>query len=323
VIGLVAATWPSGHAFAQGAGTDRSAHLFDEGLKDMLAEHYDVGCPKLAESYKLEPLAGALFTLAECEAKWSKPARALRHYEQYLKEYHGMTKELQQKQRERPKVAEEQVKALSAQIARLTIVLPAPAPADAVVRLDGEVLDKTAMGVAQPVGPGEHQITFECAGCSPHDQKITLVAGDTRELKLGSPSDGQSSADAGTRSPASGGLSLQQWGYIVGGVGAAFLIIGIGTGAAALGKKGVVDVHCDGSACDATGIDAVHSGKTLGDVSTAGFVIGLAGLAAGVVLWVVGADAESPSPQATGVWPAIGSAPADAGSVVLKLQGAW
>ncbi len=39
--------------------------LFESGLREMRAGNYALGCPRLAESYQLEPLAGALFTLAE------------------------------------------------------------------------------------------------------------------------------------------------------------------------------------------------------------------------------------------------------------------
>ena len=37
--------------------------LFDRGLAGMRAGNYEVGCPALSESYRLDPRPGTLFTL--------------------------------------------------------------------------------------------------------------------------------------------------------------------------------------------------------------------------------------------------------------------
>ncbi len=90
VLVTLCLTWPAA-LWAQ----DRAAALFDQGLADMLAGKYDTGCPALEESYRLEPMAGALFTLAECEAQWGKSPAALEHYEQFV----ASLTEMQQAQR--------------------------------------------------------------------------------------------------------------------------------------------------------------------------------------------------------------------------------
>ena len=43
--------------------------LFNQGLEAMEAGNYEKGCPAIAESQRLDPRPGTVFTLAECEAK--------------------------------------------------------------------------------------------------------------------------------------------------------------------------------------------------------------------------------------------------------------
>ena len=80
--------------------------LFDQGLKDMLAGKYDTACPALAESFRLDPAPGALFTLAECEMSRGRLATAQTHYRDFLDRVDGMTEEGKERQQQRVEVAE-------------------------------------------------------------------------------------------------------------------------------------------------------------------------------------------------------------------------
>src|SRR5262249_52925634 len=77
-------------ALARAEETGSAAALFQTGLQQMQASRYAEACPKLAESYWLDPRPGVLFTLAECEARWEKTASALAHYDDYLRLYGSM-----------------------------------------------------------------------------------------------------------------------------------------------------------------------------------------------------------------------------------------
>ncbi len=172
-------------ALAQGEDSSkRAGELFDQGLKDMLAGHYESGCPALAESYQLEPMAGALFTLAECERKWGKNATALAHYEQYLEQLETLPEDKKKKQAVRADIAKQQVAELEGKVARLRITLPASAPAGTQVELDGEALDEAVVGTAQPVEPGAHKVTLRAPGQEPSEQDVELRAGEYRRLEL-------------------------------------------------------------------------------------------------------------------------------------------
>src|SRR5690242_13425871 len=72
---------------------------FDYGLAEMEAGRYATGCPALAESYRLDPHPGVLFTLAECENRAGKLASALTHYDAYRDLYAHMSEAEKGRQR--------------------------------------------------------------------------------------------------------------------------------------------------------------------------------------------------------------------------------
>src|SRR4051794_16280293 len=58
--------------------------LFESGLADMQAGRYETGCKALAESQRIDPRGGTLFTLATCEARWGRIATAVTRFGDYL-----------------------------------------------------------------------------------------------------------------------------------------------------------------------------------------------------------------------------------------------
>src|SRR3954453_21532498 len=111
VATLVAMAAQGAIAHAEESGS--AAALFQTGLQHMQASRYQEACPKLAESYWLDPRPGVLFTLAECESRWGKLASALAHYEDYLRLHASMSAGLKAVQRERAEIAERQRSSLS------------------------------------------------------------------------------------------------------------------------------------------------------------------------------------------------------------------
>ncbi len=97
---------------------------FDYGLAEMEAGRYSSGCPALAESYRIDPHPGVLFTLSECENKWGRIASAFTHYEAYLDLFAHMSDEQKAHQRGRDRIAASQRDALRAMVPQLAIALP-------------------------------------------------------------------------------------------------------------------------------------------------------------------------------------------------------
>src|SRR5688500_15387502 len=86
---------------------------FNRGLADMQAGRYAAGCPALAESQRLDPRPGRLFTLAECEARWGRYATAVTRYNDYLSLFARMTRAEQVKQLGRDKISTRQRETLA------------------------------------------------------------------------------------------------------------------------------------------------------------------------------------------------------------------
>jgi hypothetical protein len=274
-------------ALARADETGSAAALFETGLQLMQASRHAEACPKLAESYWLDPRPGVLFTLAECEARWGKLASAIAHYDDYLRLFGSMPAGLQAVQRERAEIAKKQRAALAERVPTITLVLPAAAPANVIVRRDDTTLGAPSLGVALPVDPGSHVVVVQLPSGASTSRTITVAPGEKQRIELEVPVEtarpaSAAPASARTKStPSAAAIALF-------GVGAAGVAAGAVTGGMALGQKGDIDAHCTGVVCDAEGKRTADRAKTLGWASTIGFGAGAAAIAAGAIVWLAG-----------------------------------
>jgi hypothetical protein len=75
------------------------------------------------------------------------------------------------------RASRDKVEALSRRVARLVVTLSARAPADTLVKVDGEALQPNTIGTPIVVDPGVHEITATGAAMAPFRARITLVEG--------------------------------------------------------------------------------------------------------------------------------------------------
>jgi hypothetical protein len=316
---------------ASGQDDAASEALFNKGLADMMAKRYESACLTLAESYRLGPRTGTLFTLAECEAGWGKLASAVTHYSEYVAQVSRLPAADRQRHLTRQKGAQAQIEKLRPRVPSLTLRLPPDAPRGVVVKRGGVELSSAALGVALPIDAGEHELSTQVPGGTEHLQKISLAPGESREIVLHielppPPPGASSSAAVPTQTspppppPPPPSSPSRTPAYVALGVGATGIVVGAIAGVLALQRKSIVDQECSGNRCSSAGKDAADSGKTFGTVSTVGFGVGLAGLGAGLILWLT-----SPDPPATAAtWrlrPTLASR--DRSSLVLGVDGSW
>jgi len=298
---------------------DDAAGLFERGLQQMLDGDYAAGCPNLAQSYELEPLAGVVFTLAECYAKWEKLATALEHYDEYLGLAAALPEDKRARQAERIRVATDQQTALELKVPALTLVLPEDAPAGTIVRLDGKELLSSEISITHRLEPGVHDVIVLRPTGESRSYQEDLAEGDRRSLRLELPVIPEE-----PKPRPSDSLGPMHIGALVaGGIGVAGLVVGSITGAMALGERDAIEENCVDTQCNQTGLDAADSGQTVAAVSTAGFVIGGLGLAAGAVLWFTapsdGPASEDSEPSTSA---AIGAAMGPQGAT-MRLRVTW
>lgn len=293
-IGLLCALWLLAvGAPARAQDIAAAEALFDKGVRDMQAGRYETGCTAIAESQRIDPRPGTLFTLATCEAQWGRIATAVSRYGDYLAVYERLPDDKKPAQAGRFRVATETRQTLLPLVPRLTLSLPAGAPAGTVVRRDGELVAEAALGVAIPVDPGEHVLSTQAPGGPALERKIALAKGENRVVTLdvkaaepaaASPAMSMDVPPGAPRlaEPGRGGPSGQRIAaYVIGSAGLVGLAAGGAMGGLAVQRRSVMDQHCgpaigqtDPTACDRTGLDASNVAKTAAAGSTIGLAAG-------------------------------------------------
>jgi hypothetical protein len=301
--------------------------LFNRGVTEMKAGQYPKACVLIAESMRLDPQPGTLFTLSQCEVKWDRVATAVARLDDYLQLYDRLTPDQKLQQSSRPTLVKEQRARLGPDVPELTLSLPPGAPVGTVVRRDGAVVASAALGLGLPVDPGAHVVSTQAPGGAVWEQTVTIEKGEKKPVVLevkpaktvepppavvlpvvaATPDLAKGEDAPRAAEPARGGRRVAV--YAIGGVGVAGLVLGGVMGGLALGKKAIIDAHCESATkpgaqihCDATGLSAATTGKTFGLVSTIGAAAGLAGVATAVVLLLTEPKASTPSTGARGPW---------------------
>lgn len=280
VLVCLALTLVSPTVSAQTHDATTAEALFNEGRAAANAGDFARACAKFRESNRLDPAPGTVLNLADCEER-------LGHLATAWTLYRAVTQRVPESD-ERHTLARARAQALEPRLPKLTVVLAPGAPKAARVLRDGIELGSAALDTALPVDPGEHTLMVQAPGLISTERRVTLAEGQSERvvLKVG--------ARAARPEADSTSSSKRTWGFALGGVGLLGLSVGTVTGLMVLSAKRRADDNCDAEKrCNATGMDAVDSGRTLGTVSGASFIVGGLALAGGAYLLLSG-DEKSP-----------------------------
>jgi hypothetical protein len=341
-------TIPVAPASAQEA--DAADALFQKGKEEMKNKNHKAACAFFRGSYKLDPAPGALHALAVCHVEAGEVASAVMRLDEYLSIFEKLPPAQRAKHEERAKSAREQRAALAPQVPEVTIVLPAHAPPGTRVFQDSVELSAASLGIGRPVDPGDHMVTTQVPGEPVKEHPFTIKKGEKVRLELpvtAPPSSGEvgSRSDPGLEKarsigPVVGGDGGERGGgpnmsgyrigaFVAGGVGVAALVGGIVAGVIVLGKKSIIDENCSGTKCApgtiAAAREAAESAQVPGAISTAGFLIGGAALAAGTVLFFLEPSDKPQESRAQKRARSIGIGLVSAGPVewTAGVKGAW
>jgi hypothetical protein len=306
VVGLFAAVMAgvsSAPAMADTRDPAAAEALFEAGRQAATRGDWATACPKFAESERLDPAAGTLLNLADCEEH-------LGHLAAAWDAWHEAIASLAPGD-DRAGPARKRAAALDARIPRLTVRLPADAPPGASVHRDGLELGAASLGVPMPVDPGAHVVRVDAAGHEPSSTSVTLAEGESRVLEVSAgaaiasqpvsaqptpPAPAPSPPPVEAPAPAPAHPVLRTTGFVLGIAGLASLAAGGTTGALALAQKSTVQAHCpQPRGCDQTGLDAAQSGHTFATVSDVTFVAGGVLLAAGAALVLLNPARSAPT----------------------------
>jgi hypothetical protein len=313
-MGFLAVTAASGEA--QG-GEPAAEALFEEGRKLMAEKRYAEACPKLAESYRLDPAGGALLNLALCHEEEGKTATAWSEFKQALAQAR------KEDRPERAQFAEEHIAALEPQLSRLTITLaPGTDVPELTISQDGVQLSEAVLGSALPVDPGTHAISASAPGYETWTTTVEVAGGgasaavsiptllevagssfpDVAPDVAPPPAVGEPSADE----PVSDGSTQRVLGFVAGGVGLASAIVGAVFGGRAISLDSDADDLCgneEGSCASTEGYDAWEDAKVSATLSNVFIGVGAGLVAVGAVLLITAPSGEETPESALVVIP--------------------
>jgi hypothetical protein len=175
-----------------------------------------------------------------------------------------------------------EVEAARSRVARLELRLPAGAPADAVVTLDGKPVPAALLGVATPVDPGSHRLAAHAAGRAPYGLDLVLPEGGHQTVaisldEVSRQAPAQEPKAAARRHPISAPTVTL---FVGGGVAIA---VGAVTGIAAMNHKSSLDAACK-PGCPSQMSDELSAFRRDRALSYVGFGLGLAAVGAGTYL---------------------------------------
>lgn len=283
--------------------------LFQEGKRLMAEGKYTDACPKLAESNRLDPGAGALTALALChkaEGKWASSWSE-------FKDVVSLARRDGRKDREQ--VALASIAELEPKLSRLVLeVDTATLAVDEELLLDDTPVARAAYGQSLPADPGVHRISARAPGRKPwettstiaekKDAKPVLVTVRVPALEL-LPVEAPVVAQPLPPPTLEVSGPLRERGntqrivsYAVGGAGIVALGIGTFFGIRALSKNSDSDQLCGDPCASQAGLDANDSARSSATVANIAIGLGLAAVAGGVVLWLTAPKGHSSSPRA-------------------------
>ncbi|MEI9950585.1 MAG: hypothetical protein WDO74_16815 [Pseudomonadota bacterium] len=178
---------------------------------------------------------------------------------------------------------------------------------EARVTIDGVAVPAAAIGVRRAVNPGAHEVAVSAPGFLGKHQRLSLAEGEEGSItfELEADPDQQQpvpvfvapTPPAPVEAPRPRSRAPI---YVAFGVAGAGFVVGGVTGVLALGKRSTLQKNCpDPNNCGQEDADTVSAYNTLGTVSGVGFIVGIAGVATGITLWLL--DNKSSSTPARGL----------------------
>jgi hypothetical protein len=271
--------------------------LFRQGREAMKKGDFATACARFADSQRIEPAAGTLLNLAECEERTGKLARAWSHTLDALVQLSPSD--------ERTPIARARLIDLEKRTARMTVTVEHDAPSGTELTLDDDL--PIAPGTVTVVDPGEHVVRVSAPGHVPRRYEASLAVGRSVTLAV-APGPGRPS-DAPTLRATGGDdkdveISRRNdprrfVGWTLLAVGAGGVGLGVVGAVVRNGKLESAASHCPNDVCvgaDDEGAfhDALDGATTWKRIMTAGLVGGGLAAASGAILLIT-----SPAPDRT------------------------
>ena len=196
-------------------------------------------------------------------------------------------------------------------IASLHITVKDPAGTAYTVTVDDEVVPGAMVDADRPTDPGTRKVAASAKGFHPASAEVPLKEGEASSTVLTLEPDPRAIAEAAqadeaarsSTNAAARGRSIVPW--IAIGVGVAGGVLGTVSGAIVASKASTLSDTCPNNRCPAGSQDKIDSASTWATVSTVSFVVGVVGIASGIVMLLLGKP--SSSKVTAGIKPVLGA----------------
>jgi hypothetical protein len=278
-------------ALAQPAKHAQAEEQFRQGREAQNKGDFARALELLKASQAIEPGRGKLLNMALCEEELSLLTHALHHLEEVRAALPAGD--------DRLPIVEKRLADIRPRVP--VIRIEATVHEGSQVKLDGEVVPAAALAGEIPVDPGKHTLTLTAQGQPEVRQDFELHEKEHRTVTLAAV--GPRAADKTEAPPPPDGTNAAHSstyrlsGFVVGGVGVAALVVGIGTGIGSIVDHGSATSACPSHVgCSTSVLSTVNQGKSLAAASTGALVAGAA--LAGVGLYLV-VSSSGAAPKAT------------------------
>lgn len=269
---LLALTMVTSPALADGDNAaERADRLFNEAGALVERGNFAAACPKLEESYQLDPALGTEYNLALCFEKIGRLGSAFRHHRAVERLAHVSGKKT------REDAAKQKLADLRPRVSHFVFALPDEKVTIHVdgVRVEREDLDFYA------VDTGQHVVEATAATKKPWRTAVDVAGGPNgAAIRVAVPAlETDTKVVTMVRSN-----TKRTIGLAAGGVGLVGLGVAAVTGVLILEDKATADDKCTPRCVDQDGRDAVTRGQTLLPINLVAGVVGVVGLGVGSFL---------------------------------------
>lgn len=311
-------------AHAQDAQTQAMGRsLFNEAVALFNKGDYESACLKFEASLKAFPGIGTRGKLAECYEKAGRVASAWQTYREVA--------QLATKSGDatREQVAAERAKALEPKLSYVTVVIPPVNDvAGLVVKRNGREVERSKLGVADPIDPGS--VIFDLSAPGKKQLRKIVPVKESARVTFEVPALAPEDAPHGvapvepapapvaptTEPPAYVQSDPPQWQKPVGIVAMGLGAVGLGVGTVfGLSASSTYDGAFDTGACnrgdntcDRAGQEKIDDARSKASLSTVFFIAGGVLAASGIVLFLTAPSSSRPRSTGLYVTPALGGA---------------
>jgi hypothetical protein len=285
VISLVSSARPS-RAEAQDADAGAAEALFQTGKSLLEQKNYAQACPKLGESYRLDPGTGTLLALALCHEGDGRLASAWGEFAEVV------ARSRREARPDREDLARKHMAILEARLPMLTIsVAPGAQQIDRLeIRRDGIPVGAGSWATPVPVDPGHHHVEATAPGYKPFSLTVTLATDGAKEVVVVPELERalELPEQPTIERERSSGNVLRYAGLAVAGAGVVGIVVGAVFGLHAISLNNDSKGDCDAqSVCGSDAFKSRNDARSAGNVSTIAFVAGGALVAGGGALFLL------------------------------------